>query len=105
MTSGLWYRALLSDERNVAGHIAAIGEQFATALEAASWPDGACLFVTTLDAGTEGAELFFSPASVSAVPHLIVLYKAEPSPPPERASATLIVGKQADWDLLPRQTH
>lgn len=118
MTSGLWYRAVLSDGRIVAGHVPAIREQFADALEAAGWPDGACLFVTGRatrirrlredgDDGTplDADALFFSPASISAVPHLIALCGAQPGPPPERVCAALLVGKQTDWDLLPRPTH
>lgn len=118
MTSGLWYRAALSDERIVAGFVTAIREQFAGALKAVGWPDGACLFVTSRDARTgkphedgnddtsvDADALFFSPASVSVVPHLIAVCGARPSPPPERACATLLVGKQTDWDLLRRETH
>lgn len=115
MTSGLWYRAALSDERIVAGYVAAIREQFADALKAAGWPDGACIFVTSRDTRTrrarendnavEAEAVYFSPASISAVPHLIAVCGAEPSPPPDRACATLLVGKQTDWDLLPRRTH
>jgi hypothetical protein len=121
MASDLWYRAPLSDEGDVGTYIAAIGQQFAAAVGAVGWPDGACLFVTGRHARMESprrdeadeksvtpmdaCELFFSPASVSAVPHLIVLCKATPSPPPERILATLIVGKETDWDLLPRPTH
>lgn len=107
MTSGVWYRVALRDDSIVGGHVAAIREQFADALEAAGWPDGACLFVTSRDARIGGPHhaLFFSPASVSEVPHLIAVCGAEPSAPPDRACATLLVGKQTDWDLLPRQTH
>lgn len=118
MISGLLYRAALRDDWIVDGHVAAIREQFADALGAAGWPDGACLFVTGRDTRTgrrrqdenddapvDADAVFFSPASVSAVPHLIAACGAEPSPPPERACATLLVGKQTDWDLLPRLTH
>ena len=121
MASDLWYRALLSDAQDVARHIAAVGEQFAAAVEAAGWPDGACLFVTSrdvrpgrshpdgnnenTDTPVDADALFFSPASVSAVPHLIAVCEATPSPPPGRAFATLLVGKQKDWDLLPHQIH
>jgi hypothetical protein len=115
MTSDLWYRALLSDERIVAGHIGAIREQFVDAVEAAGWPDGACLFLVSRHTGSgtvreeesagEAEAVFFSPAAISAVPHLIAACGAEPSPPPDRARATLLVGKPADWDLLPRPTH
>jgi len=39
------------------------------------------------------------------VPHLIAACGAEPGPPPDRACATLLVGNQSDWDLLPRPVH
>jgi hypothetical protein len=39
------------------------------------------------------------------VPHLIAVCGAQPSPPPDRAGATLLVGKQSDWDLLPHGLH
>ena len=114
-TSGLWYRAALSDERIATEYVAAIREQFADALKAAGWPDGACLFVTSRDTragrahkdekAVKAAAVFFSPASISEVPHLIAVCGAEPSPPPDRACATLLVGTQTDWDLLPRRTH
>jgi hypothetical protein len=114
MTSGLWYRAALRDDLIAARQIVMIREQFADALGAAGWPDGACLFLITRhaptrrmrDAHKEGAEaVFFSPAAIAAVPHLIAVCGAEPSPPPDRACATLLVGTPSDWDLLPRQTH
>jgi hypothetical protein len=115
MTSGLWYKAALHDDRIVDEQISILREQFAVALEAVGWPDGACLFLITRhnDSGTvredEGAgeaeALFFSPAAISVVPHLIAVCGAEPSPPPDRACATLLVGKPTDWDLLPRSTH
>lgn len=92
-----------------------IREQFADALGAAGWPDGACLFLITRDARPgrmrkddprgEAEAVFFSPAAISEVPHLIAVCGAEPSPPPERARATLLVGKLIDWELLPRPTH
>lgn len=109
MTSGLWYRAALGDDWIVEGRVSAIREQFADTVEAAGWPDGACLFVTSRDARPGGPRpqdtLFFSPASVSVVPHLIAVCGATPGPPPERACATLLVGKPTDWDLLRRETH
>lgn len=69
-------------------------EHFADALGAAGRPDGAV-----------PEAVFFSPAAIAAVPHLIVVCGAEPSPPPDRVCATLLVGKQSDWDLLPRALH
>jgi hypothetical protein len=91
-----------------------LGEHFADALGAAGWPDGACLFLSGRHAAgtTTGADdravpeaVFFSPAAIAAVPHLIAVCGAEPSPPPHRACATLLVGQQSDWDLLPRGLH
>lgn len=115
MPSALWYRAVLRDDSVVQGHVSAIREQFADALEAAGWPDGACLFVARRDGSgrrargraraIEAEAVFFSPASISAVPHLIAACGAQPSPPPGRAGATLLVGNPTDWDLLPRPTH
>jgi len=100
VTSGVWYRAALSGEQVASGYVMAIRDQFAEAMTAAGDPDGACLFATT-----EGDAVYFSPLSVSAVPHLIALLEAQPSPPPERSGASLLVGSDKDWDLLPRTIH
>lgn len=100
VTSAMWYRANLSDEQIATGHVNAIRDQFAEALTELGEPAGACLFVTGHDSA-----IFFSPASVSAVPHLIAAYGGQPSPPPNREVAALLVGTQADWDLVPRTTH
>ena len=114
MTSRLWYRAVLCDARVAASQLPMIREHFADALGAAGWPDGACLFLSTRrtrgrkvreDDSAVAEALFFSPAAIAAVPHLIVVSGAEPSPPPDRACATLLVGKEGDWDLLQRPTH
>jgi hypothetical protein len=114
MTSALWYRAGLCDAPARPCQVAMISDHFADALGAAGWPDGACLFLSTRHAGrrkvrdddsTAAAAVFFSPAAIAAVPHLIAVCGAEPSPPPERACATLLVGEQSDWDLLPRAAH
>ena len=107
VTSCLWYRAVLPDSLIAARQVPMLREHFADALGAAGWPDGACLFRSGPHAADEQDSavpeaVFFSPAAIEAVPHLIVLCGAEPSPPPDRAHATLIVGKQGDWDLLPR---
>ena len=114
MISRLWYRAVLCDSQVDGCQVSMIREHFADALGAAGWPDGACLFLSAphtrarrarkQDAAVAGA-LFFSPAAIAAVPHLIALCGAEPSPPPDRAGATLLVGKESDWDLLPRHIH
>jgi hypothetical protein len=114
MTSGLWYRALLCDALVAACQVPIIRQHFADALGAVGWPDGACLFLSTRHTrgrrvrGQDSAvaeAVFFSPAAIAAVPHLIAVCGAEPSPPPERAGATLLVGNESDWDLLPRRTH
>lgn len=98
-TSRLWYRALLSTDRLGAHHVPIIGEHFVDALDAAQWPLGACLILVG------GEALFFSPASVAAVPHLIVACEAAPSPPPDRSRATLVAGRQSDLELLPHKVH
>jgi hypothetical protein len=41
----------------------------------------------------------------SRLPHLIAMCEAEPSPQPDRDCATLLVGTQSDWDLLPKGLH
>jgi hypothetical protein len=112
--SQLWYRALLTEEQIEGGLLTNISQLFMKSVNAGGAPDGACLFVSI--AGTsevpEGEDddspapaVFFSPTSVSMVPHLITLYKATPSPPPARSRVELLVGKPEDWDLLPRGTH
>jgi len=110
VTSRLWYRAVLSDARIGRHQVPMLSNHFAEALGAAGWPDGACLFVIggqadgatpDEDGFTAPAALFFSPSAIAAVPHLIVVCGAEPSPPPARACATLLVGKESDWELLP----
>jgi hypothetical protein len=110
----LWYRAVLSDALIGARQVPMIREHFADALGAAGWPDGACLFLsrrhTTAtkpgeDDNAVPEAVFFSPAAIAAVPHLIAVCGAEPSAPPDRACVTLLVGKQSDWDLLPQGLH
>jgi hypothetical protein len=96
----VWYKATLSSEQSASGYATAIRDQFAEALTAAGDPDGACLF-----ASNDGDAVYFSPASVSAVPHLIAVLDARPSPPPERVGASLLAGSETAWDLLPRTTH
>ena len=113
MSSRLWYRAGLRDDLIAADPVSMIRDRFAEALGAAGWPEGACLFLVTrhgrrpgkVRTDNEVETVFFSPAAIAAVPHLIVLCGAEPSPPPDRARATLLVGQDSDWDLLPRPTH
>jgi hypothetical protein len=111
----MWYRALLNGNQLSAGCVAAIRSQFAIAIQSAGEPAGACLFVTSREIpdasqplddvpGGEDA-VYFSPASVAAVREMIAHYNAEPSPPPPRGRAVLLVGLPSDWDLLPRSTH
>jgi hypothetical protein len=101
VSSRLWYRAVLCDAVIGARQVPKLREHFADALGVAGWPDGACLFLS----GRHAAAVFFSPAAIAVVPHLIAVCGAEPSPPPDRACATLLVGKQSDWELLPRGLH
>jgi hypothetical protein len=114
LTSRVWYRAVLCDALIRACHVPIICEHFADSIGAAGWPEGACLFLSTrrsrrgrVRQENNGAAeaVFFSPAAIAEVPHLIAVSGAEPSPPPDRASATLLVGKASDWDLLPRRIH
>jgi hypothetical protein len=114
MTSHVWYRAVLGDSLVDASQIPIIREQFADALGTAGWPDGACLFLSASharanavseDVSAVGEAIYFSPAAIAAVPHLIAVCGAEPSAPPDRGCATLLVGKESDWDLLPRESH
>ena len=99
LNSSLWYRAVLTDALIGAQHIPMIGQAFAEALRGGDWPEGACLFLS----GNEA--LFFSPAAIAEVPHLLVACGAQPSPPPDRATATLLVGNPRDWALLPHGIH
>lgn len=90
-----------------------ISDYFADALYIAGWPEGACLFMsghfssgtTATNEDAAPAIIFFSPASIEMVPHLIAACGAEPGPPPDRADATLLVGKLNDWTLLPYAHH
>jgi hypothetical protein len=114
MTSRLWYRAVFGGALVDAGQIPVIREHFAEALAVVGWPQGACLFLSTRhargkasreNAAAVGEAIYFSPAAIAAVPHLIAVSGAEPSPPPDRGCATLLVGEESDWDLLPRTSH
>ena len=114
VSSGLWYRAVLCDALIGTRQLPTFRKHFADALGAAGWPDGACLFLSRRHAAAKGSRkvdhataeaVFFSPAAIAAVPHLIAVCGGEPSPPPDRACATLLVGKPSDWDLLPRGLH
>ena len=114
MTSRLWYRAVFGDALVDACQIPMLREHFADALGAVGWPDGACLFLSTRqtsgknvrkDGSAVAEAVFFSPAAIAEVPHLIAVCGAVPSPPPDRDCSILLVGKQNDWDLLARGTH
>jgi len=118
MSSRVWYCAVVNSDQMAAGQVMAIRKQFAETIEAAGDPEGACLFLVNHASpgdvesqsadearSEEAASVFFSPASVCSIPDLIVVCGAAPSPPPERDRAELLVGKQRDWDQLPRSTH
>lgn len=118
MSSSLWYRARLGADQIASGEVERIRRRFAAAMDGAGSPDGGCLFVTSHDTragrlredaadrtGIDADAVFFSPQSISFVPELISEYGAEPSEPPERARAAMLVGRDRDWDLLPRSIH
>ena len=109
MSSRVWYCAVVNSDQMAAGQIMAIRKQFAETIEAAGDPEGACLFVVN-HATADGAESSSTDEArpeeaVCAIPDLIVVCGAAPSPPPARDRAELLVGKQRDWDQLPRSTH
>jgi hypothetical protein len=103
MRSDLWYRATLSAEQIATGQVASLRRLFAEAITGLIDDEGACLFAT--GDNTRTVTVFFSPASISAVPHLIAQYRAQPGSPPERMDAALLVGQPEDWDLLPHSAH
>jgi hypothetical protein len=119
VTSAVWYVAPLTTEQVARGHLRLIQRLFAEAVGGANERRGACLFAVNGDASADrlpvdtataaaaaGCDaVFFSPASIALVPHLIALYDAQPGPAPERAQAVLLVGYQDDWDLLPQPHH
>ena len=116
VTSALWYSASLTRQQVAAGHVRTIQRLFAEAVDRTTERRGACLFGAGGDVNEdslpEGAQaargtdtVFFSPASIALVPHLIAQYDAHPGPPPERANVALLVGYQGDWDLLPQSNH
>jgi len=114
VNSRLWYRAVLSGALGADRAVLMLAEHFADVLRAGGWPDGACLFLSGArmarkesrkDDGAISEAVFFSPDAIAVVPHLIAVCGAEPSPPPARAGATLLVGKQSDWNLLPHGLH
>jgi hypothetical protein len=114
----VWYFASLTTEHVAAGHVGIIQRLFADAINDVVDPRGACLFVASDDTGprrartrvkdqssTKAGTVFFSPASIALVPHLIAYYHAHPGPPPARASAARLVGDEHDWNLLPQPSH
>jgi hypothetical protein len=118
MRSCVWYRVHLSSDQISAGHVHIICQRFTDAVSAAGSRDGACLFATSHDTRSERLRedaadraamnadaLFFSPESISLIPDLLAAYGAEPSEPPERVQAALLVGRPRDWELLPHSSH
>ena len=116
--SGVWYCAPLTSEQIAAGRIGIIQRLFSHSTRGAADGHGVCLFATSRDtragrrrgsaaddASLDADAVFFSPASVRLVPHLIAYFAAEPSHPPDRGRAALLVGTIADWDLLPWANH
>lgn len=112
-SSRIWYRAVLTAEQVSAGLVMIVREQFAEALGNAEAPAGVCLFAVSPEPGKRKAAgrdepppaLYFSPASIAVMPYLIAACGAEPSPPPDRAQATLLVGQPTDWSLLAALSH
>jgi hypothetical protein len=115
---GFWYCASLTADEIAEGSIGIVQRLFSYATRREADGGGVCLFATSHDARAarlrENVEddamanadaIFFSPASVRLVPHLIAYYGAQPSPPPDRTRAALLVGTSEDWDLLPWSDH
>lgn len=111
--SGIWYSASLDGEQVAAGRLATLCESFAVTVRDAGEPPGACLFAIA-DATPDGKRasesraataIFISPGAISVVPKILAALNAQPSPAPDRARASLLVGRPQDWDLLPRSTH
>jgi hypothetical protein len=119
MTSCLWYRVRLAPDQIVAGHLEIIRRRFVRAVARAGTCAGACLFVTSDETcsarphqdaaedqrAVETDVIFFSPASISLIPRLLARYDGEPSGPPDRGHAALLVGDERDWALLPFSSH
>ena len=116
--SGVWYSAPLTSEQVAAGGVGIIQRLFVDSTRRAADGDGICLFATSHgtrvgrlrekvrdDKAIEADAVFFSPASIRLVPHLIAYFAARPSHPPDRGRAALLVGTIADWDLLPWAAH
>jgi hypothetical protein len=112
--SRLWYRASLTSDEIAGGALTVLCERFALAVREAGEPEGACLFAITDEAadsdtsvasGEATALLFFSPQAIAIVPLLLATCGARPSDAPQRPRASLLVGRPADWQLLPCATH
>jgi hypothetical protein len=118
--SCIWYCATLDAHDVARGEVAVLSRRFTDAVRASGEDAGACLFAvngawpaTPADAAppaeaepsSERTAVFFSPASLAAVREVLVQYDARPSPAPERAAATLLVGQDSDWNLLLCATH
>ena len=116
--SGVWYCASLTTEQIKDGSVSIIQRLFTYSTRRVADGCGVCLFATSHDTRTgrlrENVEddesldadaVYFSPASVRLVPHLIAYYAARPSAAPDRLRAALLVGTFADWDLLPWADH
>jgi hypothetical protein len=118
MMSRLWYRVRLRADQIAAGHVEIIRRRFVRAVEKGDDSADACLFLaphaTHLDhlradsegeSGSAAESVFFSPASIALIPHVLARYGAEPCEPPDRAHAALLVGEARHWDLLPYAAH
>lgn len=117
MDSRIWYRAELTAEQVRRNLVAIIAERFAAAVRESEPSDGACLFTVDLAPrpGRVSARrrprpaarlmLFFSPASIAIVAHIIAVCGAEPCEPPGRSGAVLVVGQETDWARLAWAAH
>jgi hypothetical protein len=118
MISRLWYRVRLRPDQIAAGHVELIRRRFVRAVERVDGTVDMCLFIaahaTHLDdlradgvgeLGSTADAVFFSPASIAAIPHVLARYGAELCEPPHRAYAALLVGEARHWDLLPYAAH
>lgn len=112
--SGIWYAASLDGEQVACGKLAALCEQFAVTVRDAGEPAGACLFSVSGDGARDGESgpepkaaiaIFFSPSAISVVPKILAALNAQPSAAPERAGASLLVGRPLDWNQLPHASH
>jgi hypothetical protein len=116
--SRLWYRVRLRPDQIADGHVEIIRRRFVRAIKRRDDGADACLFLAPhatpgdgpradSTGGEESAAdaLFFSPASIALIPHVLAGYDGEPCEPPDRAQASLLVGDARHWDLLPYTVH